>query len=210
MSTAPGPVPSRGPRSPRPAPPTRAPLRVVAPGPGPTQRARFTVALVLLLGAGLVGLLLLNTAMQRRAFTLTSLDQQADALDVEAAALTMRTERLASTQRLAQQAAELGMVPNTNPVFLRLSDGQVVGDPVPASSAAAIPGLLPTPPTVKEPQRRPGADSSPGAVPPSAGDDAPTGGRKPHQPAGATEDGPRSHDRAASQSGGQGDTQGDQ
>lgn len=178
MSTASNqPTPSRRPRPGQPSRPAQphVPLRLVAPRSDPGSRAPFVVALVFLLGVGLVGLLVLNTTMQRRAFDLTTLDQRADALDVSAAALRMRTERLASPQRLALEAAELGMVPNTAPVFLRLSDGRVVGDPVPASTASSIPGLLPAPPTITEPRRRAG--------------DAPTQGYKPRDQAGRGEDG---------------------
>ena len=146
--------------------------------------------LVVLLGAGLVGLLLLNTAMQRRAFALTTLDQQADVLDTRAAALTMRTDRMASPQRLRLQAAELGMVPYDNPVFLNLADGTVLGDPVPASSAASIPGLLPPAPTVTEPQRR--ATDEPG-IP-----DAPSGTGKPSAKTSDPQDGAQAGGRTGS------------
>lgn len=192
MSTASSqPSPNRRARPGQPSRPPQppAPLRLVAPRSYPGSRTPFVVALVLLLGVGLVGLLILNTTMQRRAFDLTSLDQRADALDVSAAALRMRTERLASPQRLALQAAELGMVPNTTPVFLRLSDGRVVGDPVPASTTSSVPGLLPAPPTITEPRRQPG--------------DAPTQGRKPPGQAGRGEDG-------AARQGARGDPRGDQ
>lgn len=214
MSTAHGPGPERAPRlMPRPrVEPDRTPLRVVAPQPGPDRRTPFVVALVVLVVAGLVGLLLLNTAMQRRAFSLTSLDQRADLLDVQAAALTMRTDRMASPQRLRVQADELGMVPNAGPVFLRLSDGQVVGNPVPASSVAAIPGLLPPRTTVTDPPRR--AAGAPNGSPPAragapaSGDDAPSNQAKPGASRGDEKDVSRAQDRAGGRDGGQGDSQG--
>lgn len=196
MSTASSqPTPNR---RPAPGPPSRparphAPLRLVAPRSNQGSRTPLVVALVLLLGVGLVGLLILNTTMQRRAFDLSRLNQRADALDVSAEALRMRTERLASPQRLALEAAELGMVPNTTPVFLRLSDGRVVGDPVPASTTSSVPGLLPAPPTITEPRRRAG--------------DAPTQGRKPQDEARRGEDGAARQD---AEQGAQGDPRGDQ
>ncbi len=171
----------------RPAPGARrpireTPLRVV---PGRLEGSRpspFAAALVLLVGAGLVGLLLLNTAMQQRAFALTALDAQADDLDIRAAALAMRAERPASPQRLAVAADQLGMVPSRSVVFLRLSDGRVVGKPVPASPASQVPGLLPSRATVSEPARRP---------PDSVVPDAPTTSSKPPRAAESGQDGGR-------------------
>jgi hypothetical protein len=136
------------------------------------------VAMVLLVAAGLVGLLMLNTAMQRRAFELTELDARADALDVRVSALTLRTDRLESTAHLASRAARLGMVENPSPVFLQLSDRSVIGDPVPATAASPVPGSsgpdssvpgldLAAPPAVAEPQRSP-SDAPTGNPPASA------------------------------------------
>ena len=41
-----------------------------------------------------------------------------------------------SPQYLAANAEALGMVPNANPVYLRLSDGAVLGQPTAAEPAA--------------------------------------------------------------------------
>lgn len=133
-------------------PPERRPLRVVAPRPG-GLRTPSTVVVALLLAVGVVGLLLLNTALQRRAFELSTLNERADALEVQVSELTLRTDRLESTQSLALRASELGMVPNPSPVFLQLSDGRVIGDPVAAAPGSTLPGLLPEPRTIIEPPR---------------------------------------------------------
>ena len=50
---------------------------------------------------------------------------------------------LRQPQRVAEQAAAIGMVPNPSPAFLRLSDGKVLGDP--DEAAAASPDFLPPP-----------------------------------------------------------------
>jgi hypothetical protein len=138
-------------------------------------RTPSTVVVAVLLAAGVVGLLLLNTALQRRAFELSTLNERADALEVQVSELTLRTDRLESTQSLALRASELGMVPNPSPVFLRLSDGRVIGDPVAAAPGSTLPGLLPQPRTVTEPPR--------------TAADAPTTTQNPPAAAAAGEDG---------------------
>jgi hypothetical protein len=148
--------PSTSPAAPARQTPGGPPLQVVPHAVG-IRRAPSLVALVVLVAAGLVGLLLLNTAMQRRAFELTALNERADALSVRVSALTLRTDRLESTAHLAARATRLGMVPNPSPVFLRLSDSRVIGDPMPATAGSTLPGLVPTPPpSVTEPSRSAG------------------------------------------------------
>ncbi len=88
----------------------------------------------MVLAGGLIGLLLLNTAMQRGAFQLTALQAQADALHTEQQQLSMKVDNLASPERLASDAVGLGMVPNANPVFLMLRTGRVIGAPTPAGA----------------------------------------------------------------------------
>ena len=147
--------PAAGP-APRPRPGTRSaprsPLAVV-PEKQSSQGRAFVLLLIGVLGAGLVGLLVLNTAMQRAAFALDSLDRQAQALEVRRQVLDLRVDRLRSPQTLGLRATELGMVSMTEPVFLRLSDGEILGSPQ-AAVAGIGPQLVPLP--VDESQR-PGA-----------------------------------------------------
>ena len=108
-------------------------LRVVpARRPG-SPRAPFVLLVVALLAGGLIGLLLLNTSMQNGAFELAELEKKAETLQSKHAQLALEVEQRSTPAALAEQASGLGMVPNANPVFLRLPDGTVVGDPVPAS-----------------------------------------------------------------------------
>ncbi|CAN5836171.1 hypothetical protein BH20ACT6_BH20ACT6_15840 [soil metagenome] len=112
--------------------------------------------LVMVLATGLVGLLLLNTAMQRSAFELEELRTRAASLDVRSQVLDLQVERLRSPDRLARQASGLGMVPVTSPGFVQLADGQVLGEPD-AALAGTGPQLVRVPPLpeVSEPARRP-------------------------------------------------------
>ncbi|MGW0229088.1 hypothetical protein ACWDWO_12300 [Actinopolymorpha singaporensis] len=109
-------------------------LRVV-PKPEPQQsRAPFVILVVAILSAGLLGLLLLNTTVQQGSFTIHDLSRRTTLLEDRQAALEQQVAAMRAPEHLAGQAERLGMVPNTNPVFLRLSDGAVLGDAVPAKA----------------------------------------------------------------------------
>ncbi|MEV0287585.1 MULTISPECIES: hypothetical protein [unclassified Kribbella] len=104
-------------------------LRVVYGAPFRPPRMPFVIFVVSLLAAGLVGLLLLNTELQSGTFQVTALNKQADQLRDQQESLEKQVRTLESPQNLADRALRMGMVPNPNPVFLRLSDGQVLGVP---------------------------------------------------------------------------------
>ena len=104
-------------------------LRVVYGAPFRPPRMPFVIFVVSLLAAGLVGLLLLNTQLQSGTFQITSLSNQADQLRDQQQSLEKQVRTLESPQNLADRALKMGMVPNPNPVFLRLSDGRVLGVP---------------------------------------------------------------------------------
>lgn len=128
---------------PRPRParqtrPTALPLRLVAPVRSRAGRAPFVVVVLTVLGTGLVGLILLSTVLQAQAFEIARLQSTADDLTVQEQDLRREAERLQAPADLAERAVRLGMVPNTNPVFLRSSDGKVVGDPVPAEPRSNV------------------------------------------------------------------------
>lgn len=104
-------------------------LRVVYGAPFRPPRMPFVIFVVSLLAAGLVGLLLLNTQLQSGTFEITKLNSQADQLRDQQEGLEKQVRTLESPQNLAGRALRMGMVPNPNPVFLRLSDGRVLGVP---------------------------------------------------------------------------------
>ncbi len=155
--------PSKARVTPAPAQQPEPKLRIVYGAPFRPPRMPFVIFVVSLLAAGLVGLLLLNTELQRGAFQVTALNQQADQLRDQQEQLERQVRTLESPQNLADRALRMGMVPNPNPVFLRLSDGQVLGVPAEgkAGTGAAMfgPGItkpstaVVTPPaaTVKPP-----------------------------------------------------------
>lgn len=107
-------------------------LRLVAPVRARARRTPFVVIIVSLLSVGLVGLIVISTHLQDQAFALAKLHDEAKTLQLKQEQLTREVDALDSPAAVAQKAVGLGMVPNTNPVFLRPSDGAVIGTPAPA------------------------------------------------------------------------------
>jgi hypothetical protein len=123
----------------------RARLTVVPRRRTRAARMPFVVLVSLVLLGGVIGLLLFNTSMQQASFAATSLEEQANTLTAREQTLQMELEVLRDPQRVAEHAQNLGMVPAANPVFLRLSDGKVLGERVPATPANRL-RVRPLPP----------------------------------------------------------------
>jgi hypothetical protein len=113
-------------------------LRLVAPVSSRARRAPFVVVVLTLLGAGLVGLILISTVLQAQSFEAARLSEQADALQTQQQALSREVDRMQSPSSIAQRALQLGMVPSANPIFLRITDGEVIGKAVPAPAKGSI------------------------------------------------------------------------
>ena len=120
------------PRAPlrRQAPPQ--PLRVVPAAIGQPGNGVFAAFCMTLLVAGLVALLMLNTAMAEGSFTLHRLQATSGELIDTQDALTQAIDAQRSPANLAARAAKLGMVPADSAAFLRHSDGKVLGVASPA------------------------------------------------------------------------------
>lgn len=109
-----------------------ASLRLV-PTPGRrAPRAAFVAVVLTILGVGLVGLLVLTTAMQQRAFALFEVETQIANLREERQLLTAELAGRESPGALAEAAGLLGMIPNDTPAFLDLDTGTIRGELVPA------------------------------------------------------------------------------
>ncbi len=104
----------------------RARLTVVPPrrAIGRTQAARtpFAVLVIAMLVAGVVGLLTFNTNMQQSSFKATALQEQVNVLTAREQSLNMELDALRDPQRLAVAAKGLGMVPPSQPAFIKLGD----------------------------------------------------------------------------------------
>lgn len=106
-------------------------LRQVPSRPSVLGRTPFLLILASVLVVGMVGVLLLNTTLQSRAFEVRRLQKQANELAYLRADLDYKARQLATTDELARRAKDLGMVPNPYPVFVVLPSGEVRGVPKP-------------------------------------------------------------------------------
>jgi hypothetical protein len=113
-------------------------LRLVAPVTSRARRTPFVVILLAIIGGGLVGLILISTAMQAQTFELATLTAEARELEVAQEALEREVRELESPENLGPLAVAHGMVPNQTPVYLQLSDGTVKGSPKPAEERSNI------------------------------------------------------------------------
>lgn len=125
-------------------------------------RAPFVAAVLAILAVGLIGLLGLNTALAQDSFRLHRLQVSNKDLADREQVLRAEVDRLQAPAALAALAQAQGMVPGGPPVFLRLPDGVVLGEPVPAAAAPA--GTQPAGPDVP----RPDASAAPTAQPPAS------------------------------------------
>jgi hypothetical protein len=149
-ATHPG-SPAAAPAGLRQPPRPRSPLRLVPPLRTGAPRAPFVVLLGTLLVGGLAGLLYLHTALAEDSFRLHDLKNRSALLTDQEQALEQQVALEAAPRRLAAKAEALGMVRSENPVFIRLSDGKVLGRPKagvappPTASAAPQPAASPSP-----------------------------------------------------------------
>lgn len=130
------PVRSRAvPTADHPAPPRgRARLEVVRPPAQGRTRVPFVLLCMAVLASSLLGALVLNTAMAQGEYERQDLQSRlAESVQVSQR-LAGELERAASPAELSRAAGALGMVPTTHGGYLRLSDGAVLGDPVPAGA----------------------------------------------------------------------------
>ncbi|MEU5277606.1 septum formation initiator family protein [Streptomyces asoensis] len=104
---------------------------------GPRQAARtpFVLLVVLLLGGGLIGLLVLNSALSEGSFKMDDLQKDTKSLTDEQQALQRDIDSYSAPDALQRRARELGMVPGGDPAFLN-PDGTVKGVPSAAPQAA--------------------------------------------------------------------------
>lgn len=117
--------------------------RLLPPGAGQAARAPFVLLVVLLLGGGLIGLLVLNSALSEGAFQKDDLQKETKALTDEEQSLQRDIDTYSAPDALQRRARELGMVPGGDPAFLD-PDGTVKGVPsaAPAGQTAARDALV--------------------------------------------------------------------
>ncbi|MCX4739715.1 FtsB/FtsL family cell division protein [Streptomyces antibioticus] len=109
--------------------------RLFPTGPRRAARTPFVLLVVLLLGGGLIGLLVLNSALSEGSFKMDDLQRDTKGLTDEEQALQRDIDSYSAPDALQRRARELGMVPGGDPAFLN-PDGTVKGVP---SAAAPLP-----------------------------------------------------------------------
>lgn len=168
------PLPRTSPR--RSAAPTPRRLRVVAP-PEIRGNGAFLALCVLLLLAGFVCVLMLNTAMAKGSYTMRDLQQRSDQLTDTQDSLRHSIDAVSGPGPLAKRARALGMVPAASPAFLRLSDGVVLGVAKAAKEDSTFTVVTEaTTPTRPVPSAGPTTTTTPTTTPtPSAGPSASPG-----------------------------------
>ncbi|WP_380284744.1 cell division protein FtsL [Kitasatospora purpeofusca] len=151
----------------------------VRPGRPVRGRTPFAVLVVLLLGAGLLGLLALNTALNEGSFELSRLQRQTTVLTDEQQGLQHQIDQNSAPDALARRAAELGMVPGGGMAFLDLPNGgAVVGTPKAAQDSPPVKRstVEPWPGKQPAPTGQPAAGATaPAAPPPPTAAAPPTG-----------------------------------
>ncbi|WP_210576134.1 septum formation initiator family protein [Streptomyces sp. GESEQ-4] len=112
--------------------------RLIPGAGGRNQAARtpFVLLVVLLLGGGLIGLLVLNSALSEGAFRLDDLQKETQSLTDEEQALQRDIDAYSAPDALQRRARELGMIPGGDPAFLD-PDGTVKGVPSPAEGVVS-------------------------------------------------------------------------
>jgi hypothetical protein len=110
-------------------------------------RIIYALSAVTAMAAIVVSQLLLSVGISQSAYEISTLQSRQVELGRTAESLSEDLVRASSPQSLAANAAALGMVSNSNPVYLRLSDGVVLGAPqqakgTPAGGTTLVPNSL--------------------------------------------------------------------
>ncbi|MDX3669534.1 hypothetical protein ACSCB1_25430 [Streptomyces europaeiscabiei] len=139
--------------------------------PRGAARTPFVLLVVLLLGGGLIGLLVLNSALSEGSFKLDDLQDDVKSYTDQEQALQRDVDAYSAPDALQRRARELGMVPGGDPAFLN-PDGTVKGVPSAAQQTVARMPLVLAPEVLD-----PGPPASPTPTPltptPSASPPAP-------------------------------------
>lgn len=180
--------PARATRAGRPDP--RRQLRVVQ-GAAAVRVSWFPVLCITLLVSGLIGVLMLNTALAEGSFQLGRLQASSSGLADRQESLTHTIEEQRAPAHLAERAMRLGMVPADSAAFLRLSDGAILGVATPATRPQGF--TVATAPKAtggSSATKRSSAPSTPGSATPSSARTTSSSGPVARQNGGRSSQGP--------------------
>lgn len=118
------------------------PRLVVVAGAMPRLGNGAFAGVIMGIGAmSLLGSLIINVALTQGAFREATLTRDVRVIEAQQQAAQQTLAMLASPGTLESRARAMGMVPVASPVFLRLSDGKVLGEPIPAERGAQPEGI---------------------------------------------------------------------
>ncbi|MDT0264972.1 septum formation initiator [Streptomyces sp. DSM 44915] len=100
-------------------------------------RAPFVLLVVVLLGAGMVTLLILNASLNQGSFMLSELRRETQELTDEQQRLQAEVDGYSAPGALAERATELGLVPAGPPAFLG-ADGELLGGVTPSPAPEPV------------------------------------------------------------------------
>ncbi len=112
-------------------PHTRPALTLVPPVRSTVSTVGFGLIIMALVALGMGVVMVITTSVAAQSKELSALRVEATELQYSAANLTTQLQEKSSSASLVIRASDAGMVPNTNPVFIRLSDGEILGDAAP-------------------------------------------------------------------------------
>jgi hypothetical protein len=170
-------------------------LRVVPATISSTGNGVFALVCMVLLAAGLVALLMMNTALASGIYQLKGLQAQSGTLTDTQEQLTQVVDGLRSPRTLADKAQALGMVPAKSMAFVRLSDGTIIGVAQPAKADQRLnvvtsPVAPPPAPPAPAPDAAASASTDPAAAPAATPAAEPTdAASQPTQPPAPTQPG---------------------
>ena len=98
----------------------------------------FAIVTVVTIFIIIVAQILLSVSVQSGAYEIAGLQRNVKELGRTYQSATQDLNRVTSPQNVAQSAETLGMVGNSNPVYLRLSDSLITGAATPAVAGGAL------------------------------------------------------------------------
>ncbi|WP_203740989.1 hypothetical protein [Catellatospora bangladeshensis] len=113
-------------------------LRLAPPMPVAAPRTPFVLLIVLVVVAGVLGILVLNTKIAEGGMQLTEMKKQQQQLDLREQQISQEIAQAESPGHLDAAAKRLGLVPAGAPAFIRLPDGKIIGVPQPATGKPSI------------------------------------------------------------------------
>ena len=134
--------PARGSRS---AQASRPRLTVVAAPSAGRGTMPFTLLCTLIVAVTLSALLYLNIQMSEASYEITRLQGQSQRLTEESQGLAETNERMGTPQELERQAREIGMVPVSDPAYIDLDTGEIIGSTDPSAQTGGTPELAEVP-----------------------------------------------------------------